>query len=559
MQLQGEGLLAADDSTSGVMVWAGKVPCSIVENATSAETIECTLVDYESGFYHVDVHVAGKGLASVRDNAALAPGPHRNATEAARSNSPYPVVFLAASIRGVSPSVGSIMGGTEITISGSGFSPILSRVSVMLGNCLCDVTDASLDSITCVTSACDALGADEERSVRAEVNVKVNNFSTTSAVEFTYAASATPSIVNVSHSNPKVVAGDTLTIAGQNLSGASVVVKLLQPGELFGASASVCITVTVSATEINCIVPELSAGLYKAVVQVSDQGYSKEASDGTADVNYGLSVESFSPLTSGHGGGLTLTITGSGFSSIPSDSFSISVCQKQCNIVSMMYSNVSCLLPPSAVTDPATETVSCAVSVTSNQVSVIAVDQFNFTAQLTPTINHITPTSGGTAGGTILEITGSGFWPEGVTSADQLMATDLTVTIDGALCDWSQQTPLPDDTSIHCRTSSHRTTLNAEVEVFVARKGRAVSLQGTAMFKYVDRWSSIFTWGGMSPPLEGESVYIQAGQTVHLDTDTPVLNLILIEGELIFEDEQDVSLQAKYIFINNGKLQVCTM
>lgn len=559
MQLQGEGFLADDDSVTGVTVWVGKVPCSIMANATSPETIECTLADYESGFYHVDVHVASKGLASVQDNDALAPGPHRNATEAARTDSPYPVFFLAASVNRVSPSIGSLMGGTEVTISGSGFSPIRSRVSVTLGDCFCDVIEASTNSITCITSVCDTLGIGEENSVSALINVKVNNFPASTTEEFTFAASATPTIVSVAHYNPKVDAGDNLTIAGQNLSGSGVIVKLLQPGELFDASVSVCITVAASATEVNCTVPELSAGLYKVVVQVSDKGYSMEASDGAADVDYGLSVDSFSPLAGGNGGGLSLNISGSGFSISPSDSFSISVCNKQCNIVTTMYSSVSCTLPASAVTDPTTETVSCSVNVTSNQVSVSAVDQFNFSAQLTPTINHITPNSGGTAGGTILEITGSGFWAEGVTSADQLTSTSLTVTIDGALCDWRQQIPLPSTTSIRCRTSSHRTTLDAEVEVFVAGKGKAVSLKGTIMFKYVDRWSSNFTWGGLPPPLEGESVYIQAGQTVLLDTDTPVLNLLLIEGELIFEDEQDVSLQARYIFINNGKFQVCTM
>ena len=525
-------------------------------NATSPETIDCILLDYESGFYHVDVHIAGKGLASVRDNGALVPGPHRNVTEAARMDSPYPVFFLAASVSGVSPSVGSLMGGTVVTISGSGFSLIPSRVSVTLGNFACDVIESSTASITCITSG---TGADEESSVNAPVNVYINNFPASSTVEFTYAASATPSIENVTHANPKVGARDILTITGQDLSGATVTVKLLQFGELFGASTSVCNTMSVSATEIACIVPELSAGLYKVVVQVSDKGYSKEASDGAADIEYELSVDSFSPLSGGNGGGLRLTIRGSGFSSILSDSFTITVCDNECNIVSSTYSSVSCILAANAVTDPTSEGTSCSVNVTSNEVSVSAVDQFTFSAQLTPTIDYFTPDSGGTAGGTILEIIGNGFWPEGVTSADQLTSSNLTVTIDGAPCDWSQQSLLPDATSIRCRTSSHRTTLDAQVEVFVDGKGKAVYPVGPITYKYVDRWSSPFTWGGMHPPAKGESVYIQAGQTVLLDTSTPVLNLVLIEGELIFEDEQDVSLDARYIFINTGKLQVCTV
>ena len=50
-------------------------------------------------------------------------------------------------------------------------------------------------------------------------------------------------------------------------------------------------------------------------------------------------------------------------------------------------------------------------------------------------------------------------------------------------------------------------------------------------------------------------MHIKPRKTVILDVDTPVLTLILIEGSLIFYDEQDVHFQAKYIFVNGGQLQ----
>ena len=63
-------------------------------------------------------------------------------------------------------------------------------------------------------------------------------------------------------------------------------------------------------------------------------------------------------------------------------------------------------------------------------------------------------------------------------------------------------------------------------------------------------WSSRFTWGGDPPPREGELVVINEGQIVYFDAKTPVLKgLIIIGGSLIFDDSQDVSLQAEYIII----------
>ena len=59
------------------------------------------------------------------------------------------------------------------------------------------------------------------------------------------------------------------------------------------------------------------------------------------------------------------------------------------------------------------------------------------------------------------------------------------------------------------------------------------------------------TWGGLSPPVEGDLVSIPKGQSVLLDVSTPVLNTLIIEGTLIVEDT-DLTLQAHHILIENG-------
>lgn len=65
----------------------------------------------------------------------------------------------------------------------------------------------------------------------------------------------------------------------------------------------------------------------------------------------------------------------------------------------------------------------------------------------------------------------------------------------------------------------------------------------------------------MSPPGKGELAIITKGQHIHFDAkSTPVLKGIIIqEGSLIFDDNQDVSLDVEYLLIlNGGKLQVGT-
>ena len=76
-------------------------------------------------------------------------------------------------------------------------------------------------------------------------------------------------------------------------------------------------------------------------------------------------------------------------------------------------------------------------------------------------------------------------------------------------------------------------------------------------------WSDPETWGDNIPPFEGDSVHIPTGTNILFDLDsTPTLNLILVEGGLIFLPEEDPdhlrTFDAHYIFANYGMIQVGT-
>jgi hypothetical protein len=130
----------------------------------------------------------------------------------------------------------------------------------------------------------------------------------------------------------------------------------------------------------------------------------------------------------------------------------------------------------------------------------------------------------------------------------------VTVTVAGVSCS-VQSVSI---TTITCLTGSYaQTTIQAPVLVNVVNGGYAI---GTSQFQYIDLWSSQWTWGGESPPGEGTIVSIDSGKTVYFDTTTPILKALVIDNaSLIFDDNQDVALNAEYIIVvNGGLLQVGT-
>ena len=65
---------------------------------------------------------------------------------------------------------------------------------------------------------------------------------------------------------------------------------------------------------------------------------------------------------------------------------------------------------------------------------------------------------------------------------------------------------------------------------------------GSFTYQYVDLWSRRSTWGGNLPPVDGDSVYIPAGTNVMLDVSPPRLNLVVVEGNLVFDTSVNANI-----------------
>ena len=560
--LYGVGLLpptVMPGPVSSVAVWLGNVQCFDVRAISSSQTedvLSCTVsTSYESNYYHVDLHVEGKGFASVSPTM-LHPGDIRNSTHIAGTTSPYPYVFLQGVVNSITPSSGSISGGTRLTITGSGFCVAPERVAVRVGSVPCDIVSSSLSEITCITGPSSISAVDSPVGLSATVNGNAVTIGAT----YTYSTSATPTILSLS--SQQVVGGEILTITGMSF-GVQPQVKVISSLEDLGENLDNNCSVSASSdTEIMCTLPAKAAGTYQVLVIVEALGFARAEMEGGDMIMYTLSVDGFSPLSGGYGGGLVLTVHGYGFPTLSPDSstadmneFSITLCDTPCLILASNLSTLSCVLSSNTGQHSTSSSLSCNLTMTSgDDTAAASSNAFTFADLLTPRLSSITPEIGGTAGGTLVTLDGSGFFPPGVTSANQLTASDVVVRIDGAVCEWDSMAIT--NTQISCRTGMHRTTLQAQVEVTVRGKGNAVSEGDPILFEYIDLWSSRFTWGGGDLPGRGDSVHIRSGQTVFLDISPPELNLLLIEGALIFSDISDLHLQAKYIFVNNGTFQV---
>ena len=169
-------------------------------------------------------------------------------------------------------------------------------------------------------------------------------------------------------------------------------------------------------------------------------------------------------------------------------------------------------------------------------------EKVSYKSTFTPLISSLTPDIGTSAGGTLVSIAGTGF---GDSSQVSVMIDEIECVVQSVV-----------DSKITCVTGPRPEFSVKSLIVFVNGKGRA-STQGL-LFTYAERWSDPNTWGGEVPPREGESVFIPSGMNLILDTKTPLLQSILIEGSLIVEDVQGITIDSYYIFVHGGSFQIGT-
>ena len=80
------------------------------------------------------------------------------------------------------------------------------------------------------------------------------------------------------------------------------------------------------------------------------------------------------------------------------------------------------------------------------------------------------------------------------------------------------------------------------------------AINDTVVENNTRRWSNASSWDTGKIPLAGENVEIKSGWNMLYDIEeSPILNVLQINGRLTFEPAKDLHLRAKYVFVRAGE------
>ncbi|MEU1416722.1 IPT/TIG domain-containing protein [Streptomyces sp. NPDC005731] len=306
--------------------------------------------------------------------------------------------MAAPVVSSISPNQGPMSGGNTVTLTGTGFS---GATAVRFGG-IAAISFTILGSTKILAVVPAGAGA---------VNVTVTTSEGTSAQTVTYTYVAAPSLSSLSPDQGPVSGGIVVTLTGANLSSATAV--------RFDAIAALSFTV-VSATQISAVAPAHAAGA--AAVTVTTAGGTSNSL--TFSYVVAPSVTGLTPAQGPASGGTVVTLTGTNLSGATAVRFD--------GIAAPTFTVVSAT-EISAVT-PVHAAGAAAVTVTTpGGISNPENPSMYFYYAAVPSLVSVTPTSGTTAGGTVVTITGTSLSGATAVDFDGIAATSFTVASSTAM------------------------------------------------------------------------------------------------------------------------------
>lgn len=288
---------------------------------------------------------------------------------------------ITATLISVSPTTGGTYGGILLNIAGSGFSRNTSSVRIMVGTNQCPIVQATTSQLVCTVPP-----QGSQSSVVA-ISVTSNGLTLPGSFSFSYNSSNTPYISSVSPTSG--IVSQLITINGNNF-------VVNQTSAFIGTIS--CNINSISATSLTCTLGSSSAGIQPVSVYVASVGNSNT----NVQFTYILQATSISPMQGGYGGGQTVRVIGDGFNTT---NLSVSICNIPCQTVTVASNTeLSCITPS---TTPSNSDTSCNLTVSVG--SLFSSVLYTYKASLTTTITNVSPTRGGTGGGTTLTINGTNF------------------------------------------------------------------------------------------------------------------------------------------------------
>jgi large repetitive protein len=332
---------------------------------------------------------AGTGIVDVSVTTALGTSPN-----VAGDNFSYGPV-----VSSLSPNAGPLSAGTSVIITGAGFT---AATSVKFGSTAATVY--TVNSGTQITATAPAGSA-------GTVNVTVTTAAGTSATSGTgddYTYTAAPNVTSISPTSGVATGGTAVTITGTNLIGATAV--------RFGSTAATGVIVN-SATSITATSP---AGTGVVDVTVATAGGTSATGSGDR-FSYVPVVSGVAPSAGPLAGGTSVIITGIGFTGASAVKFGTAAAT---GYTVNSDTQITATAPAgSAGTVDISVTTATGTSAAGGTVD-------NYTYRAAPTVTNVSPSSGPTAGGTSVTITGTGLSAASAVKFGSTAATGYTVNSD---------------------------------------------------------------------------------------------------------------------------------
>lgn len=167
------------------------------------------------------------------------------------------------------------------------------------------------------------------------------------------------------------------------------------------------------------------------------------------------------------------------------------------------------------------------------------------------------PNCGSVRGDTLVQLQGLNLQPvdgTGLPLEDSASVTATRIIFNGYSCNVS----VANATETSCITIERSKGIFApSTSVWFAGRGNAIIAGNSevTVFRYIDKWSNVYSWLDSEPPVDGDSVFVPEGQAIQLDQDSPKLFLVLVSGWLEFA-RKDLAFDATYIWVAGGHFQV---
>ena len=310
-------------------------------------------------------------------------------------------------VSSVSPTAGTYVGGTAVTITGAGFT---GATAVNFGA-------TKVTSGFTVNSGGTQITLKSPAGTKGKVDVTVTaggyTSKSTPTVNYTFTVPV-PVVSAISPASGPAAGGTTVTVSGSGLSGATTV--------FFGTAKGKTVSANAGGTQLTVKSPAGTSGTAVNVRVVTPGGESNAV---TADLfTYGPTITSISPASGSTAGGSQVTVTGTGFSTVTSVKFATTAASS--------YTVKSATQIVATSPAHAAGTVAISVTTTAGTTPATNADLYKYTASV-PVVSAISPASGAAAGGTTVTVSGSGFTGATKVYFGTKTGTTISVTAGGTL------------------------------------------------------------------------------------------------------------------------------